>query len=58
METNTTAHNEDLVFTEIPFPKRKVAYEKPAVVINSSKGKIYIHNHADLELVRKILSCL
>ena len=36
METNTTAHNEDLVFTEIPFPKRKVAYEKPAVVINSS----------------------
>ncbi|MFA1014002.1 hypothetical protein [Dubosiella newyorkensis] len=58
METNTTAHNEDLVFTEIPFPKRKAAYEKPAVVINSSKGKIYIHNHADLELVRKILSCL
>ncbi len=39
METNTTAHKEDLVFTEIPFPKRKAAYEKPAVVINSSKGK-------------------
>ncbi len=28
METNTTAHNEDLVFTEIPFPKKKAAYEK------------------------------
>jgi len=45
---NTTA----LVFTEIPFSKRKAGS-----LINSSKGKIYIHNHVDLERVRMILRC-
>ena len=51
METNTTAHNEDLVFTEIPFPKRKVAYEKPAVVINSVDVKLKMYKFDEIKML-------
>ena len=32
-------------------PKKQAGSDRPAIVIHSSKGKIYIHNHTEPDLI-------
>lgn len=58
MTTQSNPSPAEKVFTEIPLPKKRSLSEKPAVMIHTVKGRIYIHNHADPELVKEILANL
>lgn len=45
-------------FTEVRLSKKSFDHDRPAIVIQTPKGKIYINNHADLDLLRAVLASL
>ncbi|GJM57589.1 hypothetical protein AAK706_13135 [Erysipelotrichaceae bacterium 66-17] len=45
-------------FAEVRLSKKSFDYDRPAIVIQTLKGKVYINNHADPDLLRAVLSSL
>ena len=41
-----------------PGPRKQTGSDRPAIVVQSSKGKIYIHNHTEPVLIRTVLDSL
>ncbi len=41
-----------------PGPRKPTGSDRPAIVIQSSKGKIYINNNTEPVLIRKVLDSL
>lgn len=49
-------------FAEVRLPNtnsnKQSGTDRPAIVIQSSKGKIYIHNHTDPDLIQALIASL
>lgn len=45
-------------FAEVRLPRRTPSKDKPAIVIQSSKGRVFIHNHTDPDLLKALLADL
>ncbi|TGY66077.1 hypothetical protein [Dubosiella muris] len=57
-ELNTMTKTQTSSFMEVHLSRKTSSSEKSAIVIQTQKGKVYIQNHANPDLLRLVLSSL
>lgn len=57
-ELNTTTETQTSSFTEVHLSRKPSGSEKSVIIIQTQKGKVYIQNHANPNLLRLVLASL